>query len=79
VSDDARELTSNYIAATHDDLGGHAETLSAEANLGAVLNQPTPVYVLTSEAGVAELRAASRRKLTRVYVHGRVRLLRTGG
>jgi 4-amino-4-deoxy-L-arabinose transferase-like glycosyltransferase len=79
LSDDARELTSNYIAANRDRLGAHSEALSAEANLGAVLNQPAPVYVLTSEAGVAQLRAASRRKLTRVYVHGRVRLLRTDG
>jgi len=78
VSDDARELTSNYVVAMRGRLGTESESLRPVAALANVVNQPGPVYVVTSDGGMAELRAAARRKLTRVYVHGRARLVRAG-
>ncbi len=79
VSDDAHELTSNYIVATRDQLGDVREALMPETALGEALGQASPVYAITSEAGIAELREASQRKMTRVYAHGRAILFRAAG
>jgi hypothetical protein len=78
VSDDARELTSNDTIAMHD-RGGVSPSLTPVLRLPEVLDRAGPGCVLTSDAGGAELRVATRWTLTRVYVHGRARRLRLEG